>query len=162
MTLTPAPPAVAGGDPTAVDLSSMTPRQAADRLFNRVMESVSAGDSVQARAFAPMAIAAYDRVPSLDLDGHYHVAVLHLVNDDPRGARDRSEAILREVPTHLFGLFTAAQAEQMLGDRTEAERLYRRFLDAYDTESTVARPEYADHAAILPVMREEAAGAVGA
>ena len=64
------------GGAASIDLSSMTPRQAADRLFNRVMSSVAAGDSAQARTFLPMAIGAYARVQGLDLDGRYHLAVL--------------------------------------------------------------------------------------
>jgi hypothetical protein len=146
----------AGAGPGAIDLSTMSPREAADRLFNRVMENVSAGDSVQARAFLPMALAAYDRVEELDLDGHYHVAVLHLVGNDPAAARREADTILAEAPTHLFGLFTAAQAEDMRGNTAEADALYRRFLESYDDEIVQPRPEYQEHAQVLPFMREEA------
>jgi len=140
----------------AVDLSTMTPREAADRLFNRVMENVSAGDSAQARAFLPMALAAYERAEPLDLDGRYHVAVLHLVNYDALAAAEQARLILEEAPDHLFGLFTAAQAEEVRGDAAAAAALYRRFLGSYDDEIVSGRPEYEEHAPILPVMREDA------
>jgi hypothetical protein len=159
----PAPP-ITGPAPTgaaAVDLSTMTPREAADRLFNRVMEGVSVGDTAQARGFLPMALAAYDRVGTLDLDGHYHVAVLHLVNEDAPAARAEADVILQEVPTHLFGLFTAAQAEEMRGNESEANELYRRFLANYETEVALARPEYLEHPQVLPSMRAEATDRVG-
>lgn len=142
--------------PAAIDLSSMTPREAADRLFNRVMQSVSAGDSVQARTFAPMAISAYDLVPELDLDGRYHIAVLHLVNNDAASARAVADDILEQVPTHLFGLFTAAQAETLAGRPAEAATLYKQFLDEYGDEMVSGRPEYEEHAPVLPAMRQEA------
>jgi hypothetical protein len=151
-----------GAGPGAIDLSTMTPREAADRLFNRVMENVSAGDSVQARTFLPMALAAYDRVEQLDLDGHYHVAVLHLVGNDPDAARREADTILAEAPEHLFGLFTAAQAEDMRGNTAEATTLYRRFLESYDDEIVLGRLEYEEHAQILPVMRQDAMNRTGA
>lgn len=160
--LGPPVPQVAGPaplDPSAVDLSQMTPREAADRLFDRVMRSVSAGDSASARSFAPMALAAYDMVDDIDLDGRYHVALLHLVNGDARAAREEAGRILEAVPTHLFGLYTAAQAEEMIGNRDGAAPLYRSFLENYEAELATRRSEYVDHAQVLPAMREEAARA---
>ena len=144
------------GNPGAVDLNSMSPREAADRLFNRVMQNVSAGDTAQARAFLPMAISAYGRVPDLDDDGRYHLAVLHLVGRDPRAALAESSSILSRNPQHLFALFTAAQAEQGLGNAPRARELYRRFLSVYDAESRRDLPEYRDHAQALGPMRDEA------
>lgn len=148
------------GDPRAVDLSSMTPRQAADRLFNRVMQAVSTGDSTQAKSFLPMAIAAYDRVPDLDADGHYHVAVLNLVGNDAQSARARADSILQSDPNHLFGLFTAGQAEQTLGNAEAARGFYQRFLDQYDSEVARGLQEYTEHEPVLTPMREEARRAV--
>lgn len=149
-------PGAPAGNARAVDLSSMTPREAADRLFNRVMENVTRGDTAQARTFLPMAIAAYGRVEPLDSDGHYHLAVLHLVGGDPRSARAEADLILETRPTHLFGLFTAAQAEQAMGNSANAQALLQRFLASYPTERGQALPEYSDHASALPPMKTEA------
>lgn len=148
------------GDATSVDLSSMSPRQRADNLFNRVMENVSAGDSTQARFFLPMAIAAYEAVPDMDADGHYHMAVLHLAGGQPEAARARADSILAVAPDHLFGLFTAAQAEQALGNSAAARELYSRFNDRFDDEVAAGRTEYSEHQAVMPMMREEARRAV--
>jgi hypothetical protein len=74
----PADPANATGTST-IDLSSMTPREAADRLFNRVVGAAEAGDSLQAQSFVPMAIASYERIPTLDNDGYYHLSVLQRI-----------------------------------------------------------------------------------
>ncbi len=152
--------AAGGMDPSDVDISSMTPRERADALFNRVMQSVSSGDSTQARFFLPMALAAYEQVPTLNLDGHYHMAVLHLADGDPNSARARADSILAEAPTHLFGLFTAAQAEQALGNSAEARAFYEQFNEAFEAESAMARTEYTEHSAVMPLMREEAAQAL--
>ncbi len=151
------------GNAAAVDLSSMSPREAADRLFNRVMQNVSSGDTAQARTFLPMAIAAYERVGGdLDTDGRYHLAVLHLVNGDAQAARAEADAILARETRHLFGLFTAAQAETQLGNSSRALELYERFLSAYETERSRDLPEYRDHQQALVPMRDEARRIVGA
>lgn len=149
----------AGGDPRAVDLASMTPREAADRLFNRVMQSLSNGDTAEAQAFLPMAISAYERVPELDADGHYHLAVLQMVRGDHRAARAEADAILESSPSHLFGLFTAAQAERELGNEAEATAFFRRFREAYDAETARQLPEYGEHAPALAAMKTEAESA---
>lgn len=162
----PPPPAVASvaaaggaapvGDARAVDLASMTPREAADRLFNRVMENVSAGDSAQATQFLPMAIAAYRRVPSLDVDGRYHLAVLHLASSDAAAAGAQADSIRAADPDHLFGLYAAARAARDAGDADAARARYREFLDRYDAQLQRQLPEYADHAAAMPGMKAEA------
>ncbi len=155
-------PAGAVGDPSAIDLSSMTPEQAAYRLFERVMLSVSEGDSVSARQFAPMAVQAYEMVPNKDLDAFYHMALLHLVNNDPVGARNTAEQMITQVPTHLFGLYTAGQAEQALGNSEASRDFYERFLANYDEELAVQRPEYQEHEAVLPAMLDNARQVLGA
>lgn len=149
------------GDAASVDLASMTPRQRADALFNRVMENVSSGDSTQAGFFLPMALRAYEDVPDLDADGHYHVAVLHLSGGDPQAARARADSILADAPQHLFGLFTAAQAEQAMGNTEAARELYRRFRDSFAAETALGRTEYSEHQGVMPMMQEEARRAVG-
>jgi hypothetical protein len=144
------------GDPSSVDIASMTPRTRADRLFDRVVRSMSAGDTAQAMAFLPMALAAHAQVPELDPDGRYHFAVLHLVDGNPTAARAQADSILREEPDHLLALFTAAEAEDALGNAAAARTLYRRFLESYDTETARALPEYRDHAPALAANRAEA------
>lgn len=150
------------GDARSVDLASMTPREAADRLFNRVMQGVSGGDSVQARSFLPMAVQAYGMVPDLDTDGRYHLGVLHLVGGNPAGARAQADTILSADPNHLFGLAVAAQAEQQRGNGEAAVALFRRFLDGYPTEVARDLPEYREHQPALEEVRGEAERVAGA
>lgn len=151
-----APQGAPAGNPGAVDLSQMTPREAADRLFNRVMTAVSNGDSAQAKQFQPMAVMAYQRVEQLDADGRYHLAALHLVGGDWAAARAEADSLLATNPTHLFGLFTAGEAEARRGNRAAARDFYNRFLQAYDAEVAKGLPEYQEHSQGLPAMRQEA------
>ncbi|HEX8394278.1 MAG TPA: zinc ribbon domain-containing protein [Longimicrobium sp.] len=149
------------GDPTQVDLSSMTPRQAADRLFDRVMQAEATGDMATAKQFAPMAIQAYGMVESPDADARYHVVQLYRVQGDAEQARAQADAILAQSPTHLFGLFGAAQAETLRGKTEDAAGFYRGFLGAYAEEIAKQLPEYQEHQQGLPAMRAEAERAVG-
>lgn len=149
------------GDPSSVDLSSMTPREAADRLFNRVMDAAARGDTGQARQFLPMAIGAYQRAAPLDADGHYHMALLQLLAGNYPAVRQEASILLTSNPSHLFGLYTAAQAAESEGKRDEALTLYRRFLAAYDAERAKELPEYEEHAQGFDAMRQHALRATG-
>lgn len=151
-----APAEIPTGNARAVDLASMTPREAADRLFNRVMGSISSGDSAQATQFLPMAIAAYGRVPELDADGRYHLAVLHLAAGDEAAASAEADTIRAADPDHLFGLYVAARAARDSGDKAAAREAYRAFLDRYDAQMARSLPEYRDHAQAMPGMQQEA------
>ena len=153
-----APPA---GDPSSVDLASMTPRQRADRLFNRVMQGMATGDTTQLGFFAGMAIQAYGMVPERDADLHYHLGELYRVSGDAASARAQADTILAADPQHLFGLYGAARAEQLRNDRDAAKGMFQRFLDAYTAQVARNLPEYQEHAQGLPSMRSEAQQAVG-
>lgn len=148
------------GDPRAVDLASMTPREAADRLFERVMRLSESGDSAQARNFLPMALAAYDRVPELDADARYHLGVLHLFNQDAAAASAQADTILAAQPDHLFGLYVAARADQAQGDGGAARTSFQRFLDRFEAGRASGKAEYEAHAPALEIMRQDAARAV--
>lgn len=155
-----APPAapVGGGRPagTPPDLSQMTPIEAATRLFNRVMTATSAGDSAQAQAFLPMAIAAYDLARPLDHDALFHLSVLNRTARNLDAALDNALEILEDDPNHLLALAAAAEAEIELGLPEEAEKHYRHIFEIYDTESRRPLQEYSDHSAIVQVLKQDA------
>jgi hypothetical protein len=148
------------GDPSQVDIASMTPRERADRLYDRVMRLASAGDSAQARTFLPMALAAYQMVPEIDADARYHLGVLALMAGDAAGARAQADTLLAASPDHLFGLYNAAEAERLRGNEAAARQLLQRFLAVYDEEVAKGLPEYSDHAPALDAMRQEASRTV--
>lgn len=133
----------APGEP--VDLSSMTPRQAADRLFNRIMTASERGDIQEALRFVPMALQAYDGLGTLDNDAHYHVALIHMTAGDIASARVHIDALRKSVPGHLLGIMLEHQIAEQSGNRDSAGRAYKAFLAAYDAEIAAGRPEYQDH-----------------
>jgi hypothetical protein len=154
---------VAGAmDPAQVDLASMTPRERADRLFNRVMEGMSGGDTTRIGFFTDMAIQAYGMVPERNADLHYHLGELYRAKGDFGAARAQADTILAADPQHLFGLFGAAQAEQARGNDAQARAFYQQFLDAYAPQFARSLPEYQEHMQGLPSMRAEAQRILGA
>lgn len=154
----PSAPAATGvapvaGTGTPPDLSAMTPREAADRLFDRVMRSVSMGDSAAARQFLPMAIAAYDRARPLDHDGLFHLSLLDRVAMNLDAALAGAEEVLAAEPNHVLALSAAAEAAIDLGRPDDAEGYYRRLVEAYPQESTRDLPEYVGHANLMESAR---------
>lgn len=139
-----------------VDLSSMTPREAADRLFDRVMIAAEQGDSAEARNFLPMAIAAYDRARPLDEDGLFHLSVLHRTATDEEAALNTAREGLAEHPDHLLLLSAAGEAARQLGDTAAARRHFERLLRVWEEERASGREEYRAHQELLPRIRDDA------
>lgn len=162
ITMSPPPAAPAGtlGPTSAIDLNSMTPRQAADRLFRRVMGAVEAGDQAEANLFLPMAIASYDLIDALSLDDRFHLSLLHAVAEDGPSALAVAEAGLAFRPTHLLCLAAAAEAALLMGDDERAAGYYQTLVDVYDDEIGAGLEEYGTgatgHASLLPQLRAEA------
>jgi tetratricopeptide (TPR) repeat protein len=155
------PGAAPASGPAAVDLSSMTPRQAADRLFDRVMTAAETGDSAQAMQFLPMAIQAYERAQPLDLDGAFHLSTLQRTGLNQQGALTTAQAALEQDPDHLLLLHAAGEAARELGETELATGFYRRILDVYDAEANLQKPAYLAHENMLPSVRQNAADQVG-
>ena len=156
-----APPPGTLGPTSTVDLESMTPREAADRLFIRVMTAVERGDQAQAELFLPMAIASYDRIAALTLDDRFHLSLLFALSGDGASALAVAEAGLAVRPAHLLCLAAAAEAALLLDDEATARAHYRTLLDVYEEERRAGLVEYGPqteggHANLLPVLREEA------
>jgi len=150
------PPGALGPAP-GVDLSSMTPREAADRLYDRVMRALSARDSMEVMNFLPMAIDAYEIARPLDLDGHFHLSLLQRAGLDFEGALATAEEALERDPDHLLNLSAAASAAREMNRDEEARRYYERLIEVWDREVGRAdRPEYREHEPALPEMRREA------
>lgn len=145
----------AGGG-TGVDLSTMTPREAADRLYDRVMRAVERNDQAEVEQFLPMARDAYALARPLDADGHFHVSLLEQVAGEHDRALETAEAVLSSDPDHLLLLYAGAEAARALGDDDRAREYHGRVLDVFEEESARDRPEYREHEAFLPTVRETA------
>lgn len=137
-----------------------TPRENADRLFERIMTARARGDAGEALRFTPMAIAAYAMAAPLDDDGLYHLASVHLVAGDTAAALSTAEQILARNPDHLLGLGVAAETAVIAGDTAAARAYYTRLLAAYDAEVASGLQEYRDHSQILPEYRATARSVV--
>ena len=145
-----------------VDLASMSPWEAADRLFNRVMIANESGNTEEALKFAPMALQAYDRVGTLDNDAHYHVALIHMAAGDIKSARVQLDKLRQSVPNHLLGFMLEHQIAERNGNKDSAARAYKAFLAAYDAEIAKGRAEYQDHLGSIERFRKAAqAGMTG-
>jgi hypothetical protein len=136
------------GAGTPPDISAMTPIEAADRLYNRVMNSVAQGDSVQAQQFMPMAVGAYERARPLSLDGLFHLSLLQRTAGRLEDALATAQEILDQDPDHLLGLQAAAEAAAELGRDAEARGHFRHIVDVYTPQMARQLPEYVDHVGI--------------
>ena len=142
---TPARTASSNGNGQPPDLSTMTPREAADRLFNRVMIADEQGNTDEVVQFAPMAVAAYDRLDGLDLDGVYHLGLIHAAAGDMESAKGAIEQLRAAVPGHLLASVLEHRLAMKEGDQAKAESAVERFKNHYDQEIIVDRAEYRHH-----------------
>jgi len=134
----------------------MTPREAADRLFNRVMMASEQGNQAEALSFVPMAVQAYASLPALDRDAHYHLGLIHGVAGD-RADLDQQIAALRQgAPNHLLALVLEHDAAERSGDQAAVSRLRAAFDAAYAAEIAMARPEYEAHGNTIERFRAAA------
>lgn len=143
------------------DLSSMTPREAADRLFDRVVRSAENGDSAQALQFAPMALQAYGALGPLDPDARLHVGMIQLVTGDLAAALAQADSLESEYPGHLFASILQARAHQRAGSEAERLEAFRSFLANEERERAVGRQEYSEHQTLIDRFAVEARAAVG-
>jgi hypothetical protein len=152
-----AAPAVAGA--RAPDISTMSPAERADRLFDRVMRLHSEGKDDSVQTFAPMALASYQMMDSLTLDQRYDFGRIGEVVGAPDVAKAQADTILALDSTHLLGLALAARAATINKDATAAHRFYKRLLAAAPAERKKNLPEYQRHRADIDAAIAEARGA---
>jgi len=156
-------PLAGGAGPGAVDLGSMSPRQAADRLFDRVMREDESGSEAQAQQFATMAIQAYGMLPpaEIDADAHFHLALLNLVLGDADAADREADVMLALDRQHLLALAIKARVAEARGDSEAQTAAYGMFLDALPAGLTSGRVEYEMHDNMLEAEAVRAREATG-
>jgi hypothetical protein len=144
------------GAPGAPDISSMSPQERADRLFNRVMTYATQGQADSAAFFAPMAIASIEALAPLDAHRRYDLGLVALAAGDAARAAAQADTILDQRPTHLLGLTLAARAAEVSGATAESRRYWARLLEAETDEIATGLQEYVDHDADLRAAVAEA------
>ena len=145
----------AAGGAANVDIASMSPEERFNRLFDRVMRAMAAGDTAQARQFAPMAVMAYGMLPAPNADLRLHVALVQVAAGNAAAAAAIADTILAEAPDHLFGYIVRAEAARERRD-TAAERRARAAFAARVAKETARtdRPEYQEHQSLLDEYRK--------
>jgi hypothetical protein len=148
-----------GGEAAPPDISSMSPRERFDRLYNRVMRAAQSGDEATVSRFSPMALMAYAQLDSIDADARYHAALLEVHNGDVAGPTALADTILRRQPGHLFGYVIRGTVARWQKNDEALAKAYADFLQHYQAEMKADRPEYADHKASLDEFRQQAQAA---
>ena len=146
----------AGGAGGAPDISSMSPEERADRLFNRVMRLSSEGKADSAAFFASMAMGALESLEPLDAHRRYDLGLIALVAGDAPRAKAQADTILAQRKTHLLGLSLAARAAEARGDAAAGRAFKRRLLAAEAAERAAGLQEYTDHEADVRAAVEAA------
>jgi len=145
-----------GGGGAPPDLSTMTPRERFDRLYNRIMRAAESGDQQTVTTFTPMAMMAYQQLDTVDADARFHLATLKLHAGDVAGATAIADTILQQNPGHLFGYILQGTAARWSKDDKALRKAYAAFLAHYDAEIKKARPEYADHQRMMDDFHQAA------
>jgi predicted nucleic acid-binding Zn ribbon protein len=129
----------------APDISTMTARQAFDRLFNRAMVAAERGDSANVVRFTEHALAAYTQLDSVDADGRYHAGMLNAQVGQFEPALALADTILQQHPSHLFAYLIRGAVAEARRDTDALARARKDFLAAWARDPGTGRPEYADH-----------------
>jgi hypothetical protein len=142
----PAPDASAPGV-RAPDISSMSPRERAERLFDRIMRLDSEGKKDSVQFFAPMAMSAFEMIPNPDVDARFDMGRIAQVAGAYSAAKSEADSILAKQPSHLLGLVLAMQAARSLHDTSGANAYHAKLRAAEKSELAKKRPEYERHIA---------------
>jgi len=134
-------------DVRAPDISSMSPRERADRLFDRIMRLDTEGKKDSVQFFAPMAMAAYEPMSNPDADARFDMGRIAQVAGAYPAAKSEADSILAKQPTHLLGLVLAMQAARATGDTAGANAYRAKLRAAQKSELAKKLPEYDRHIA---------------
>lgn len=129
----------------APDISQMTPRERAARLFDRIMRLAEEGKRDSVQLFASMAIPAYQSLEPLDAHLRYDLGRVAAAAEELDLAQAQADTILQAHGTHLLGLNLAAQVAEQRGNTSAATRLRERLLAAEAAERALGLEEYTLH-----------------
>ncbi len=141
---------------TPPDISRMTPRDRFMRLSERIMSSMSAGDTAAALNFVPMAITAYGMLERPDPDLRFFAGSIHARMGQYAEALALADTIQAEARDHLFADMLRADVAQARGDRAALGRSRRAFLSHLDQQLASRRPEYEEYRALIDEFRKQA------
>ncbi|HSQ30780.1 MAG TPA: hypothetical protein VLN49_13070 [Gemmatimonadaceae bacterium] len=134
------------GAASAPDISSMTPRERATRLYDRIMRLHEERKADSVAFFAPMALGSYAEIQNMDQDSRYDMARVAMIAGELAVARAQADTILRRDPTHLLGLLLSADLARSNDDEAAAKKSEAAFVAAAARERARKLPEYQAHA----------------
>lgn len=141
----PVAPAGPLGGAGPVDISQMTPRERAGRLFDRVMRYETEGKKDSIAFFASIAAGAYEALQPFDADLRYDFGRINQAAGNLDVAQAHADTLLRQSPTHLLGLLLAALVAEDRGDVRQRDALEQRLLAAESAELAKSLEEYTLH-----------------
>ena len=131
---------------TAPDISNMSPREQAGRLYDRIMRYAEEGRTDSLAFFAPMAMTTFETLGAdLDLDARYDYGRVASETGHLDVAAAQADTILSQAPTHLLGLALRARTAVKRKDARAAKAAWSAFLAAKDAELAKRLPEYQAH-----------------
>jgi hypothetical protein len=135
-----------GGGGALPDIASMSPRERAGRLYDRIMRYAEEGKRDSLQVFAPMAMGAYEALgDELDLDARYDYGRVAMETGSLEIAIAQADTILKVAPSHLLGLALAARSASLQGNPKGANGFWARFEAAKTAELAKNLPEYEAH-----------------
>lgn len=137
------------------DISKMTPRERFLRLHDRVMAAAEQGDTATANRFAPMAIAAYGMLDTIDVDARYHAGALFIRTGDTKAALALADTIQAQAKNNLMAELLRLEVAQAKKDTSAENRARAAFLAHYDAEISLRRPEYEEHKTMLADVKRQ-------
>jgi len=131
--------------PRAPDISSLSPAERAERLYDRIMGAAERGRADSVRFFMPMALQAYASLGHLTVDQRYDLGRLAEVAGDAPLASAQADTILRQQPQHLLGLVLASRVARLRGDERVAQQRLELLARVETAERRKQLPEYLLH-----------------
>jgi hypothetical protein len=147
----PTPSAGLSNSVRAPDISQMTPRERAARLFDRIMRLDEEGKKDSVMLFASMAIPTFQSLQPLDAHMRYDLGRVAAAAGELDLAQAQADTILGARPQHLLGLILAIKTAEARGDNAAVARLRSRLVAAEAAERAANLEEYQLHDADIRV-----------
>jgi len=122
------------------------------------MRASESGDTAQAAFSGRIALEAYAMLDSLDPDARFHVGLLYQMTGDYDAVLAQADTIELDTRNHLFALLLRDRVYLAREDVELVEGNHVRFLERYDSEIALGRPEYELHSTMLDTFRRKAGG----
>lgn len=136
-----------GSGQRAPDISSMSPEERADRLYERIMIYAEQGKPDSAALFAVMALPAHELLENIDNDRRYHAGRIAEVAGLTDIAQAQSDTILQKDANHLLGIILGIRTARLAKNEAKAKAYEVQLVRVYDVENARQLPEYDQHRA---------------